>query len=76
MSVAIHISYQEKLNTRQVPAILTFHVLFDHPKVVNIVLQYMGFLQPFRYFSYGIKCTQVAEINSSVLLFKLYLVKN
>ena len=36
----------------------------------------MGFCPPFRYLSDGMKCTQVAEIKSSVLLFKLYLVKN
>ena len=32
----------------------------------------MGFCQWFRYFSDKIKCTQVAEIILSVLLFKLY----
>ena len=37
MSLAIHISYQEKLNTRQVPVILTFLVLFDHPKVAALL---------------------------------------
>ena len=35
----------------------------------------MGFCQWFRYFSDRIKCTQVAEIKLSVLLFKQYLVK-
>ena len=43
MSLAIHISYQEKLNTRQVPAILTFHVLFDHPKgAAQLLLLYLS----------------------------------
>ena len=32
----------------------------------------MGFCQWFRYFSDRIKCTQVAEIKLSVLLFKQY----
>ena len=61
ISLAIHIihkfAYQEKPNTRQIPAILTFYVLFDHLKVAAslfylsnspILLQYMGFCQPFR----------------------------
>ena len=36
----------------------------------------MGFCQPFTLFSDRIKCSPVAEIKSSVLLFKLYSVKN
>ena len=67
-------SHQDKLNTRQIPAILTFHALFGHLKVAAYFFLFI-YNSPILYFSDGMKSTQVAEVRSSAFLFKLYLVK-